>query len=242
MRYNRNMVGIIDTLLILISAITALIFLGIVAGFSPTLYVTQVGISTRPNRARGLMVALMSGVLLGIILLSILFQFFQLDTLRTFIDSSASALAVSILFNIIIGIAFIVAGIWYLKRKPNRVTEIEKPVAKSNYWALVSLGFFRTFASISGATATFFASGIITNAKLGIITHIILIAVFLAATIAPFVVIVITMQRYPKRIKNILDWLKVRLLRYNYKLVLSASSILIGCAIVIFNLLSAISF
>jgi len=236
------MLGFIDSLWLLISAIIAIVILGLAAGFSPTLYVTQIGMSTTAKRARNLMIALMIGVLLGIVALSTVFQFFQLDALRTFIDSAVSALFVSIIFNIIIGVTFILAGFWYINKKPNRLNEVNKPAAKSSYVALISLGFLRTFASISGATATFLASGIISDVRSGIVVHLILTAVFLAAAIAPFLLIVVTIKRYPKRIQRQLQWFKDQLLKYNYKIVIGAGGILIGGAIIIFNLLQAVTF
>lgn len=236
------MLEFIDSLWSLIGAIFAMVLLGIIAGFSPTLYVTQIGISTASKRAQSLMVALMVGVLLGIILLSILFQFFQLDTLHSFINSSISALFVSVIFNIVMGTAFIIAGFWYINKKPNRISKEEKSLAKSGYWALISLGFFRTFASISGATATFLASGIISDVKVGIITHLLLTALFLAATVAPFLLILITMRRYPERVEHVLGWFKAQLVRFNYKLVIGAAGILVGSSIIIFNVLKAVVF
>ena len=144
------MLEFIDSLWVFVSAIIAMILLGMVAGFSPTLYITQIGIASKAKRARSLMLSLMAGVLLAIIVLSILFQFFQPDSLHNFIDSDPSALLVSTIFNIVIGVIFILGGLWYINKKPNRINKSEKPTSKSSYVALVSLGFFRTFASISG--------------------------------------------------------------------------------------------
>jgi len=236
------MLEFINLLWIFISAVIAIIILGLLAGFSPTLYIAQIGIATTAKHVRNLMIALMTGVLLGIGVLSVLFQFFQLETLHTVIRSATSALTVSVLFNIIIGIVFIAAGFWYINKKPNRISDIDKPAAKSSYWALLSLGFFRTFASITGATATFLASGIIAGAKVGIVSQILMTAVFLAASIAPLLLIVATAERYPKKIKRILEWLKAKLQKYNYKIVIGVGGILIGGAIIIFNLLKAIAF
>jgi len=233
------MLGFIDQIWLLISAIIAITILGVIAGFSPTLYVTQIGVSTRSKRTLELMVAMMLGVLLGIIALSIVFQFLQLEILLKIIDSTFNAIIVSVFFNIIIGTIFIVAGFWYINKKPNRISD-DRPPAKASYWALVSLGFVRTFASISGATATFFASGIITDSRVGIVSHLLLTAIFLAATVAPFGLLLVMINKQPKRVKNLLSWLKEKLIQYNYKLVIGAGSIFIGSGIVIFNLLKAV--
>ena len=236
------MLQFIDSLWAFIGAVLAMILLGVIASFSPTLYVTQIGISATSKKARSLMIALMIGVVLGLLLLSILFQFFQLDTLRSIIDSSISALVVSVVFNILLGAAFIIAGFWYINKKPNRIDSEEKSLAKAGYGGLVSLGFFRTFVSISGATATFFASGIISDEQAGFITHLLLTAIFVAAAVAPFLLILVTMKRYPARVEHVLEWLKAQLVRFNYKLIIGATGILVGSAIIIFNVLKAILF
>lgn len=219
-----------------------MIVLGAIAGFSPTLYATQAGISTSSKRARSLMIALMVGVLLGIILLTVLFQFLQPDALHSIIDNAINALFVSVLFNIFIGILFIIGGLWYIHRKPNRIDVTDKPTSKSSYMALVSLGFFRTFASVSGATAIFLASTLISNGRNDIFSRLILTIVFLVAAVAPFLLILITMKRYPKHINELLDRFKTFLRRFNYKLIIGTAAILIGSAIVIFNVLKAVTF
>lgn len=236
------MLEFINSLWLFISAIISLVLLGIIAGFSPTLYIAQIGISAASKRARSLMIALMAGVILGIILLGVLFQFFQLDTLHSFIDSTVNALFVSVIFNILIGTVFIGAGFWYINKKPNRIKEDKKVTAKSGYWALISLGFFRTFASITGATATFLASGIILDVRAGIVSWLVLTAVFLAAVIAPFAFILIVMDRHPDRVQTALGWFKSQLFKYNYKLIIGVAAILIGSAIIIFNVLRAVTF
>jgi len=236
------MLEFIDSLWVFVSAIIAMILLGMVAGFSPTLYITQIGIASKAKRARSLMLSLMAGVLLAIIVLSILFQFFQPDSLHNFIDSDPSALLVSTIFNIVIGVIFILGGLWYINKKPNRINKSEKPTSKSSYVALVSLGFFRTFASISGATATFFASGIISGAKVDIIGRLFLTATFLATTLAPFVIILIVMKRHPSKVERVLDFLKAQLHKFNYKLIIGVGAVLLGSGIIIFNILNIIIF
>lgn len=216
--------------------------LGLIAGFSPTLYIAQIGIASSSKRARSLMVALMIGVLTGIIALSIVFQFFQLETLRLIIDSTLSAFFVSIIFNTMLGTAFIIAGFWYINKKPNRIHEEKIPNSKSSFWALVSLGFFRTFVSISGATATFIASGILSSANSHPVSWVILAIIFLATTIAPFVLILVTMGRHPDKIQNVLEWLKTQLYRFNYRLVIGVAAIIVGSAIILFNVLRVVVF
>lgn len=227
----------IDSVWSLIGVIIAVVILGLVAGFSPTLYATQVGIAATSKRAQSFMIALMIGVILGIIGLSIFFQFFQVETLRLVIDSTLKAIYVSSVFNAIMGTAFIAGGFWYIHKKPNRVDKSHTFNSKSGYWALTSLGFFRTFISVSGATATFLASTLISGSSTEIISRLILTLIFLATTIVPFVIILITMKRQPKKIQSVLTWFKELLHKFDYKLIIGVTAILVGSAIILFNVL-----
>lgn len=231
------MLELIDSIWTFIGALITLIILGLIAGFSPTLYATQVGIAATSKRAQSLMIALMIGVLLGIVVLTIFFQFFQVETLRHIIDSTLKAVYVSAIFNIIIGAAFIAGGFWYIHKKPNRIAHDNKVALKSGYWALISLGFFRTFVSVSGATAIFLASTLASSSNPEIVIRLIFIAVFLAASIAPFVLILITMRQQPDKIQVLIDWFKSLLHKFDYKLFIGMTAILAGSSIVIFNLL-----
>ncbi len=236
------MLEFIDSIWTFIGVIIAMVFFGLIAGFSPTLYATQIGVAAASKRSFSLMISLMVGVLLGIIFLSIFFQFFQLDSLRTFVDSSLKAMYISVVFNIIIGVTFIIGGFWYIHKKPNRIAKDARVNAKSGYWGLITLGFFRTFASISGATATFLASNLLPQSTDYIVEKFILIAFFLAAVIAPFVLLLFIMSRHPEKIKGIFEKLKNKLTKYNYKLVIGVIAILLGSSVIIFNLLRAVTF
>ena len=102
--------------IIFISTLISVSVLGIIAGFSPTLYITQITITSKSRKERSYTAALMAGVFAAVFLLIILFQIVNLETLRTFIDTTVRALTVSVIFNAIIGTAFIYGGLWYLRR------------------------------------------------------------------------------------------------------------------------------
>ncbi|MCD8561612.1 hypothetical protein LRY29_00875 [Candidatus Saccharibacteria bacterium] len=106
---------ILDSLWLLASLLFILIILGLVAGFSPTLYAAQVGSGTDSRIGRHSMFGLMAGVLLAAIFLSVLFQFFQLSTLVLFINSTVHALLVNAGFNLLVGMGLIGGGFWYLR-------------------------------------------------------------------------------------------------------------------------------
>lgn len=234
------MVNFVDTIWLLIGGIIVTIVLGIIAGFSPTLYMTQIGIGGAKSKgALPYMIAIMIGVVLALVVLTILFQFFHLNTLIEFIDTTVNALLVSVVFNILIGLAMIGGGMWYLRHRDLEAKPLSS-FKKSGYAALVSFGFLRTFISITGVTATFIASNVIAEASPGILLRIILTFIFLAASIVPFVAIVFLLKSNPTQMTALVDRVKSLLKKLNYRPVIGVGAILFGSSIVIYNVLMAV--
>lgn len=237
------MVPFVDSLFIFITSLVAVAILGLIAGFSPTLYIAQITVAAKKQRALPYTIGLMSGVLGAIIVLLLLFQVFQLDTLITFIDSTVSALVVSVSFNIIVGCALIVGGLWYIRSREDTAKENrDKATARGSggISALVGLGFVRTLTSISGLTATFIASGIIGSTNPVILERILTSGVFLAATIVPFAGIIILLRRNPKKLTTATARVRALLKRANYRLVAGVAAVLLGGSIIVFNLMMAL--
>jgi len=229
---------VISTLIIFISTLVSVSVLGLVAGFSPTLYVTQVAITSKVRRPVAYAAALMSGVLVAVLLLIILFQIVQLDALLHFIDTTVHAVVVSVIFNMIIGGGFIYGGIWYLNHK--EALKGPKPSKSKQTGGLISvfsLGFVRTFVSISGVTATYFAGNIISNVSLDIVERLVFTLVFFGAAIVPFIGIIIYMHKSPERIIKATDQFRALLRRINYRPIVGVGAIILGSAILVFSLM-----
>jgi len=234
------MINVIDTLWLLAGGIILTVILGIIAGFSPTLYITQVGIGVK-NKKVPYMISIMIGVVGALIVLTVLFQFFQLNTLIQYIDETVRALLLSVVFNILIGAAMIVGGVWYIKHR-NHDPEVKSPkkIKKAGYAALISFGFLRTFLSITGISSTFVASNVIAEASPGIITRIVSTIMFLAASILPFVAIIFLLKSNPEKLDTVVDFIKKMLNKFNYRPVIGVIAILFGSSIVIINVLVAV--
>lgn len=233
------MVNIADLIWILIGGIIVTVILGLIAGFSPTLYLTQIGIGTHTKKSVSYGISIMAGVVAALIVLTILFQFFHLTTLIAFIDTTLKALLVSVVFNVLVGTTLIIGGIHYLRvRKP----ELKPPKSfkKSGYAAVISFGFFRTFVSITGVTATFISSNIISEIGPGIVLRLFLTLFFLAGAILPFVGILFLLKSNPERLARGVSYLKEMAHKLNYRPVLGVGSILFGSSLIIFNVLIAI--
>ncbi|MGY4893725.1 MAG: hypothetical protein ACO1N2_03480 [Candidatus Saccharimonadota bacterium] len=240
------MVPFIDSLFLFIAALIAVAVLGIIAGFSPTLYIAQVSIGSKPKRIIPYTIGLMAGVLGAVIFLMLLFQVFQLDTLVSIIDSTVSALLLSVGFNIVVGTGLIVGGLWYIrsrKESPKPLKETRAAAAarsKAGIGAIVSLGFIRTLTSISGLTATFIASGLISSGNPLLLERSLMTLVFLAASIVPFAGIIVLLKRSPERLTKLTGRLKELMHRINYRLIAGVAAVILGSSIIIFNLMMAL--
>jgi len=229
---------VIYTLVVFISTLISVSVLGLVAGFSPTLYVTQVAITSKAKRPVAYAASLMSGVLAAILILILLFQAIQLDTLITIINSTVHAITLSVAFNVLIGAGFVVGGIVYLRHKD--VLKAPKPSKAKQTGGLVSvfsLGFVRTFISITGVTATYFAGNIISNVSLNLVERLIYTLVFFGAAIVPFIGIIIYMEKSPERILRAANQFRAWLQRINFRLIAGVGAIILGSSILVFNLM-----
>lgn len=238
------MVPFIDSLFLFIAALIAVAVLGIIAGFSPTLYIAQVSIGSKPKRIIPYTIGLMAGVLGAIVFLLLLFQVFQLDTLVSIIDSTVSALLLSVGFNILVGTGLIVGGLWYIRSRTDTAAPLKETRAaarsKAGIGAIVSLGFIRTLTSISGLTATFIAGGLIGSGNPLLLERTLMTLVFLAASIVPFAGIIVLLKRNPERLTRLTGRLKELMRRVNYRLIAGVAAVILGSSIIIFNLMMAL--
>lgn len=229
---------VIYTLVVFISTLISVSVLGLVAGFSPTLYVSQVAITSHARRPVAYAASLMSGVLAAVLVLILLFQVIQLDTLITIINSTIHAITLSVVFNVLVGVGFVVGGTLYLRHK--EVLKAPKPTKAKQTGGLISvfsLGFVRTFISITGVTATFFAGNIISNVSLSLVERLIYTLVFFGAAIVPFIGIVIFMKKSPERILKATNQFRAWLRRINFRLIAGVGAIILGSSILVFNLM-----
>lgn len=234
------MTELLNFIIVFVTSLIALTVLGLAAGFSPTLYIAQVATTSKSKKSNTYPIAIMSGVLIAVLLLTVLFQIIHLDTLLTIIDTTVRAVLVSVIFNMIVGAALIIAGFSYLNHrilpKPKKLTPKQAGGVAGIFW----LGFVRTFMSISGVTATFIAGNVIADVSFGIFERILYTLIFLAATIVPFALIVVTMRRNPERIDILTNNTRNWLTRFNYRPVVGGAAIIFGTSIIIFNLMMAL--
>ena len=236
--------GFLSTIILLVIGVIAVIILGLIAGFSPTLYIAQITTAAiKKNAYKKTTVSIISGVLVATIVMLILFQTFSLNSLVTIIDSTVRALLVSVVFNIIVGLLFIFGGLRYLHTSDTKKAYDADPKKLKKYsgsTALFGFGFLKTLTSISGATAIFIGGNIIASTSGIFFQRIILTLVFLIASIAPFLALYIFLQRKPEQLTSAVNKIKIRLKNINYRTTVGFGSVILGGAIVIFNVMMAL--
>lgn len=236
---------LVNSIVVFVLGVVAVAIAGLVAGFSPTLYVAQATRSSKSKVMRQLTFALMMGVLAATIILLILFQTFSLSSLLEIINSTVKALLVSIVFNMVVGLLFVFGGFRYLSTKDSKKaydTQADIPASQQNRGsiAMFGLGFIKTFVSISGATAIFIGGNIIASATNTFLERIILTSVFLLASVAPFFAVFYFLQNKPDKLQTLINVTKARLVKVNYRGTVGMASIIFGSAIVVFNVMMAL--
>lgn len=227
-------------IVVFIATIISVGVLGLVAGFSPTLYIAQIAAVSKSKRRVAYTLSVAGGVLAAIALLVLLFQTFHLNTLINIIDTTVQAIVVSLVFNILVGTGFIFGGIWYLSHQSLPSPKPGKIKKSSGLLGIFGFGFIRTITSISGLTATYLAGNIIGNISMGITERFIYTAIFLATTITPFVIIFEYMKKKPDALAVWVDRVRRLLSRFNYRPVVGAIAIILGASIIIINVMLAL--
>ena len=225
-------------LITFILAIAAIIFLGVIAGFSPILYIAHFTAASETKRYLAYTTAIMGGVLGAVVTLVILFQLFQLETLLSFINTTLKAIIIHVIFNGITGVALIIGGFMSLHRqKPVAPKAASHKVGGIN--ALAGLGFARTITSVSTVVATYAAGVAIATVSIGLLDHFIYSIVFLAATIAPFLLIVLLARKHPEKLQRVIKRLKASIQTVNYRALAGKTAIAFGAGIIIVPIITA---
>ena len=237
------MADIASGIISLLTTLLAVVLLGIVAGFSPTLFITQATVDVKSTKKISpYTIGLVVGVALAIVLLIVLFQFIQPGVLRHFFNTTVRTIVISVIFNGIVGLLLIAGGAWYLTHRNVATKRSGRHTLKKTggVSAMFSFGFFRTLTSVSGIAATFLAGTIIANSSVHFIEQLLYTLLFLAAAITPFGGIAILMRREDKKVTRTVEYINKQLDRFNYKTVLGIGAVILGCCIVLANVLTLI--
>ena len=194
------MTPLVQSLWLTVETILALVILALFAGFSPSLYLTQVGVSSKSTDTSNRTQAIALGVIIALALLLVLFQFFNLETLLDVVGSTVNALIMSTAVNLLVGMTCVYGGIRYLSQRTSRIRSPR--ISVRHAWPLLSFGFLKTLLSVSGITATFLGGNLIAAVSPNLVARTFLTAGFLVAAALPFLVIAHLLARYPDKVRS----------------------------------------
>lgn len=237
------MADLLQHLLTVLHTGIAVVILGIVASFSPMLYTTHIATLSTNKKHKMYSAALMGGVTLALIGLIITFQIIQVSTLEAIISSTSKAIIVGVTSNVLIGLAFIAGGTWYLtnpQRKPKASSIQLESHGTTSPLVFISLGFVRTFMTVSGVGATYLAATAIADQGPHLLIQSLLTVIFLLSALIPFAVIALIVRHHRSSMTRLLNSTKLLLKKLNYQKVIAIAAITFGTAIVIINGLSAL--
>lgn len=225
-----------ETLWVLVGTIIGLIVLGTTASFSPTLYALTAAVS-QSKASSELLRSKLYGIVIGILFLAALFQFFHPDALVAVFNSTITALVISTWFHLIIGGLFIATGIMQLQPTNNTApTPQATPVRAKNRWATASIGFAKTSFKLSAVASVFVATRIIFEASPLAVGRLLLFGVFIAAALAPFIALYMLFKRSPGLIGRARSrFMRVRRFIGSSRAV-GYLAVLIGTAIIMFSI------
>jgi hypothetical protein len=229
--------------LFMVLNLIGIVFLGLIAGFSPTLSIAQVALSTKKRTAARYAYALMAGVLTATVILLVLFQFFSLNNLISTISSTVEALLISVLFNVVVGILFIITGVYYVSTRRSKAvyhTNTKAIRQAGGASAFFGFGFAKTLLSLSGITAVYLGGNIIASTTPDIIIRLVLILAFLGATIAPFYFTLVLIKKHPEKLEAFIAKVTSRIADFNYRLVVGGAAIVFGVAVIVSNCMLAL--
>lgn len=220
------------SILVILGSSLGLIGLGLVAGFSPVLYLAQASAAAKSRAPEHAMITLMIGVLASTVLIGLLFLFFHPDTLSYFFEKALGPLLVSSWFHVILGVSFIAMGLWGLSAPP--IPKNKKPTSSTPNapWLLFSAGFLKTLLSPSSAVAIFFATQLIVRSEGGLVTQAILVAIFLTGSLLPFAILYGVWKKSPDTIDTSSEVLTQWLQKIHYRELTSLAIVSAGILIV----------
>lgn len=213
---------IVDILVAIVGYTVLLISVGLVASFSPTLYVTQVGILSRSNHPKRHGLTLLAGVLAGITVAALLFEFIQPDTIRTFLSDAFNTIVTNQDFYLGFGLLFGGAALWCLLRrkpadKPKKKSTNKKAATASG---IFSFAFAKILVSITALTATFLAIRILNTIELPTAIRLLIFPVFLTGVSVPYLGALWARLGHRKDLFKHLQKFSERISEYNYRLIL----------------------
>ena len=185
---------------VLAGALVSVVGLGLVMGFSPTIYALVLRILTHHSHPARSVHFLTLGMALGTTLLLLVFRTVDPQTLTALIEDRTKELLVRRGVDLTAGVLLaVLAGVevfrWRTRPRRIRTTPERQEVDSSRRMA--TLGFLNTVVGVSGPATMYIAGRLITGLSHHLAVQVVLFAVFLVAVVGPYWVITWAWEKVP---------------------------------------------
>lgn len=203
----------------LIRGVVSLVGLGLVMGFSPTLYAMLLYLlshARHPWRSAGWLSA---GVVLACTVLLAAFHSFAPAVISTFLRHRVDEVLVHRSIDMAVGVLFLAAAggvalAHYRRRAGHKPRRRRKPAPKSRAefstrpLHLVTYGFIDIGASLSSMATMYITARVITSTSRHLVLDAGLYTIFLAAVVGPLLLLVLAWKQFPRTAGRIASWVR----------------------------------
>ncbi|WP_453984523.1 GAP family protein [Brevibacterium casei] len=180
-------------------AAVSLIGLGIVMGISPTTIAVSLRVLTDVPRAKRAMGFMLLGLVLGATVIMLALQVIDPRTLEALVSRDVEKVLVRHSVDLAAGAIFIIAGIIMalrLRRPPKPKKPHKKPTGSP--WTMTLIGLSNTVISFSDFATMYIVARILRAVSEDIVIRGVSYLVFIAAMIAPYVLLTWAWNRFPR--------------------------------------------
>ncbi|GAA1346047.1 hypothetical protein GCM10009594_24370 [Kocuria palustris] len=201
-----------------VAATPMLLGLGLVVGFSPTLYGATLRALTRTNRPEPPIAAMAAGLAVGSTVMLLAFRTVDPSTWIDDARSDVEAVLIRRAVDLVAAAVFLVAGAVVLRwaRRPRASKPAPSTVPHEDRLRMAGVGFVNTFLGFSGFATMYVVGRMLTGLSHDIAWQAVAYLPFLLTLVGPYLLAAWAWPRVPtaaRRVTAVYDWVTHRDLR-----------------------------
>lgn len=195
-----------------VGGLVSVIGLGLVMGFSPTVYALVLRILTQSTRPGRPVHFLTLGMVLGTTLLLLVFRTVDPQTLTALLEDRTKELLVRRSVDLTAGVLLAVLALVELVRwrtRPRRPHRAPRSEVLDSSRHMVALGFLNTVVGMSGPATMYIAGRLFTGLTHHVVGQLAFFAIFLVAVVGPYWLLTWAWEKIPalsRTVERITRW------------------------------------
>ena len=201
-----------------VAATPMLLGLGLVVGFSPTLYGVSLRVLTRASRPEPPIAALAAGLAVGSTVMLLVLRTVDPNTWIDAARSDIEAVLIRRAVDLVAAVVVLIAGAVVLRRarRPRPAPTVPENVPHEDRLRMAGVGFVNTFLGFSGFATMYVVGRILTGLSHDILWQAVAFLPFLLTLAGPYLLAAWAWPRVPsaaRRVTAVYDWVTFRDLR-----------------------------